>query len=279
MWAGSQLLTTSSRDHGWLTPTRRAAAWDPLSRGGLHNTWDRSRVARTREVIKTQGPPGTVCLRSTWSPELLSPGKGAKGMPSSERPSQNCVWVSPEEVRVSSGLPQGLWVQTWVWHKPSWRRSPLTPPQNHQNLHRPGETDSWRAETKLCKHQNPGERSSNPHRELTCECPGVSSGGMGQGWPASESETLREAVCAWDLLKEVAIIFITSTIVWPQVKQQGGNTAPPINRKLKIYWTWPRPSVQDPVSPSVSLSHQEASTSLLFLSIRGQIPKTTVTEN
>ena len=30
---------------------------------------------------------------------------------------------------VSSGLPQGqgLWAQqTWVWHKPSWRRSPLT---------------------------------------------------------------------------------------------------------------------------------------------------------
>ena len=29
-----------------------------------------------------------------------------------------------------------------------------------------------------------------------------------------------------------AIIFITSTMVWPQVKQQGGNTAPPIKRKL-----------------------------------------------
>ena len=42
---------------------------------------------------------------------------------------QNCVWVSPEEVQVSSGLPrgQGLWVQqTRVWHKPSWRRWPLT---------------------------------------------------------------------------------------------------------------------------------------------------------
>ena len=38
--------------------------------------------------------------------------------------------------------------------------------------------------------------------------------------------------CAWDLLKEVAIIFITSTIVWLQVKQQGGNTAVLINRKL-----------------------------------------------
>ena len=34
------------------------------------------------------------------------------------------------------------------------------------------------------------------------------------------------------LLKEVAIAFITSTIVWPEAKQQGGNTALPINRKL-----------------------------------------------
>ena len=40
------------------------------------------------------------------------------------------------------------------------------------------------------------------------------------------------AVHARDLLKEVSIIFITSTLVWPQVKQQGGNTALPINRKL-----------------------------------------------
>ena len=38
---------------------------------------------------------------------------------------------------------------------------------------------------------------------------------------------------------------------------------------LKIYWAWPCPSEQDPVSPS-SLSHQEASISLLALSIRGQ---------
>ena len=46
------------------------------------------------------------------------------------------------EIRVSSGLlqEQGLWVQqTWMWHKPSWRRLPLTPPQSRQNLHRTGE--------------------------------------------------------------------------------------------------------------------------------------------
>ena len=55
-----------------------------------------------------------------------------------QRLSQNCVWVSPVEVWVSSGLPQGqgLWVQqTWVWHKPSGRRSPFNPtvepPQSH----------------------------------------------------------------------------------------------------------------------------------------------------
>ena len=41
------------------------------------------------------------------------------------------VQESLVEAWVSSGLPQWerLWVQqTWVWHKPSWRRSPLTPP-------------------------------------------------------------------------------------------------------------------------------------------------------
>ena len=40
--------------------------------------------------------------------------------------------------------------------------------------------------------------------------------------------------------------------------------------ELKIYWAWPHSSEQDPVSPSVSLSHQEASISHLFFSIRGQ---------
>ena len=38
---------------------------------------------------------------------------------------------------------------------------------------------------------------------------------------------------------------------------------------LKIYWSCPLPSEEDPVSPKVSLSHPEASISLLSLSIRG----------
>ena len=46
------------------------------------------------------------------------------------------------------------------------------------------------------------------------------------------------------------ISFINSTIVWSLVKQQGGNTALPIERNLiKNYWAWPHPSEQDPFSP------------------------------
>ena len=55
---------------------------------------------------------------------------------------------------------------------------------------------------------------------------------MGQQWPAAGLGALSAVLHAWDLWKEVTIIFITSTIVWPQAKQQGGNTALPINRKL-----------------------------------------------
>ena len=47
-----------------------------------------------------------------------------------------------------------------------------------------------------------------------------------------QSAALNTTVRAQDLLKEVAIVFITPTIVCSQVKRQGGDTAPPINRKV-----------------------------------------------
>ena len=93
---------------------------------------------------------------------------------------------------------------------------------------------------------------------------------MGQRWPAAGSGALSVPVHAWDLLKEVAIIFITSTIVWPQVNQQRGNIAQLINRKLDERFTEHGPAHQNKTqNPPVSLSHQEALISLLF-SIRGQ---------
>ena len=42
---------------------------------------------------------------------------------------------------------------------------------------------------------------------------------MGWWWPAAELGEVSVAVYAWDLLKEVTIIFITSTVVWPQIKK------------------------------------------------------------
>ena len=45
-----------------------------------------------------------------------------------------------------------------------------------------------------------------------------SGGGVGRWWPAAGLGVLSVAGCAWDLLKEVPIIFITCTIGWPQLK-------------------------------------------------------------
>ena len=105
LWGGSQLLTKSSWDPGWLKSTRRVTAWDQLSRGHIQQAWDGvhasppgNRAAGTGEVIKMHGPPGTVHWLSTWLPELLRPRKGTKCMPNPQRLSQNCVWVSPVEV-------------------------------------------------------------------------------------------------------------------------------------------------------------------------------------
>ena len=117
--------------------------------------------------------------------------------------------------------------------------SPLWGGYHYPTIELPELTQDWgnsllEGKNKLCVHQDPGERSSDPTEDwprLACECPGVSGGGMGRWWPAAGLGALSAAVPSQDLLKEVTIIFITSTIVWPQVKQQGGNTALPINRK------------------------------------------------
>ena len=53
--------------------------------------------------------------------------------------------------------------------------------------------------------------------------------------------------------------------------QTTGREHSPANQQkigLEIYWPWLHSSKQDPVSPIISLSHQEASISLLSLSLR-----------
>ena len=86
-----------------------------------------------------------------------------------------------------------------------------------------------------------------------------------------KEDVVYECSSAGDLLKEVAIIFFTSTIVWSQVKQQGGNTARPSTEN----WIKDLLSMAPPIRarPSFPLSHSMPSGSVqkpLTLSIRGQ---------
>ena len=80
------MLTTSSWDicqegHSpRSTPQRRHMAHQRLVLSG--------HAQETREVIKTHGPPETVCSQSTWSPEILRPGKCTK-RPAESVPSQS----------------------------------------------------------------------------------------------------------------------------------------------------------------------------------------------
>ena len=57
---------------------------------------------------------------------------------------------------------------------------------------------------------------------------------------------------------------------WTEIAGRGHRSTHQQKIGLKIYWAWPHLSEQDPVSPSVSLSHQEASISFLSFSIRRQ---------
>ena len=72
---------------------------------------------------------------------------------------------------VACCLRQGLWVQqTWLWQKPSWRKSPLTPPIF---------TQDWRnrlleGTKKTSCAPEPRRKEQSPHKRLTQTCLWVS---------------------------------------------------------------------------------------------------------
>ena len=147
------------------------------------------------------------------------------------------VWVSPAEVRVSSGLPrgQGLWVQqTWVWNKPSWRRSPLTPPQSRQNLHRTGKQTLGGHKQNLACTRTQEKRAVTP-QDLTQTCPWVSRSLRQRCGSVVTCRRIRVTACGSACLGPFEgglhyLHHLHHSLVSGQ--QQGGNTALPINRKL-----------------------------------------------
>ena len=104
---------------------------------------------------------------------------------------------------------------------------------------------------------------------------------MGRRWPAAGLGALSVAVYAWDLLKEVSITFITSTIVWPQVNNREGTQPHPTTEN----WIKDLLSMAQSIRtrPSFPLSQSLPSGSfhklLILLHQRAGRLKTIITEN
>ena len=79
---------------------------------------------------------------------------------------------------------------------------------------------------------NPGERNDDPTRDclgLACRCPAVSSKDLGRWWPAAGLDC--SSACMGSFEGGNHYLHYLHHNLDPG-KQQGGNTAPPINRKL-----------------------------------------------
>ena len=104
---------------------------------------------------------------------------------------------------------------------------------------------------------------------------------MGWWWPDAGLGALSVAGHAWDLLKEVTIIFINSTIVWPQVSNREGTQPHPSTEN----WIKDLLRMAPPIRtrPSFPLSQSLPSGSfhkpLILLHQRADRVKTTITEN
>ena len=86
---------------------------------------------------------------------------------------------------------------------------------------------------------------------------------------------------AWDLLREVTIIFITSTIVWPQVNSREGTQPHPSTENwIKVLLSMAPPIRTRPSFPlSQSISSGSFHKPLILLHQRAARLKTTITEN
>ena len=121
----------------------------------------------------------------------------------------------------------------WVWHKPSWRRSPLTPPQICQNLPRTRKQILGGHKQNLV-HQDPGKGSVTP-QETDPDLPVSIQEFPAQVWVMVaccrnggtdySSTGMRYFEGGHHCLHCLNHSLASG-------KQQGGNTAPPIHRKL-----------------------------------------------
>ena len=104
---------------------------------------------------------------------------------------------------------------------------------------------------------------------------------MGWQWPVARLGALSVAMHAWDLLMEITITFITSTIVWPQVNSREGTQLHPSTENwIKDLLSVALPIRTRPSFPlSQSLPLESFHKPLVFLHQRADRLKITVMEN
>ena len=108
LWAGSQLLTSSSWDPRWLTSARSVTAWDQLPRGDIRHTWNCALVE-----TEWRGPGRWVRRMAQRAPGRLSCSD--LGGPQNAQPIQVCALV--EHLRTLSGSDLGsAWNAGPTWH-------------------------------------------------------------------------------------------------------------------------------------------------------------------
>ena len=148
------------------------------------------------------------------------------------------------------------------------------PPWSRQNLSRTRETDSWRAETKPCVHQDPEERSSQTHKRLTQTCllsvqKSPAEACLGSGLLQGQRHRVQQCTGPFQGGCHYLHYFRHSLI---SSQTTGREHSPAHQQKIGLKFTehGSTHQNQEPVSPTVSISRQEASVSLLSLHLRGQ---------
>ena len=185
-----------------------------------------------------------------------------------QRPRQNCVWASPVKYRSAvvccrdgdSGCGYGISPLGGGRHSPHYRAARTYIGLGNRLLE---------GTTALCA-PGPRRKEKWPHRRFACGDPGVSGEGMGPWWPATGFGAWTVAEHVWDPLRGIIIIFIASTIVWPQVSSMEGIHLHPSTENWIKHLLSMAPTNRTRPSIPLSLSHQEAFISLLSFSIRGQ---------
>ena len=108
---------------------------------------------------------------------------------------------------------------------------------NHQRC--PGSSN------KACVHQDPGERSSDPKRDwprLSCECPGLSGGEVGQWWAvAGLGHWVHQCLHGIFWRRSSLSSLLPSWFDFRSNNREGTQSRPSTENWIKIYWPWSCP--------------------------------------